>query len=37
MKKAILLVFVALAMFACTKDQEKNIATNNTNQIENDR
>ena len=36
MKKVILLVFVALAMFACTKDQEKDVITSNSCQIEND-
>ena len=36
MKKLILSVFVALAMFACTKDQEKDVVTNNTDLVEND-
>ena len=36
MKKVILLVFVALAMFACTKEQEKDVVTSNSCQIEND-
>ena len=34
MRKVILLVFVALAMFACTK--EKDVVTSNSCQIEND-
>ena len=39
MKKLFLTVFVALSMFACTKDQEKDVTitnTSNTSQVEND-
>ena len=38
MKKTILLVFVTLAMFACTKDLEKDVTntSNNISQVEND-
>ena len=34
MKKLILSVFVALSMFACTKDQEKDLTNLNENQNE---
>ena len=38
MKKIILLAFTTLTMFACTKDQEKDVITNtnSTSQVEND-